>query len=48
VFAFETFPGGGAEQNAEFMEPYQDRGVSVNVIAGETAAVDVRWISSTP
>jgi hypothetical protein len=48
VFAFETRPPGGAEQNAEFMEPYQDRGVLVNVIDGETATVDVRWIPSTP
>jgi hypothetical protein len=48
VFAFEALPPGGAEQNPEFMEPYQDRGVLVNVIDGETATVDVRWIPSTP
>ena len=48
VFAFESLPGVGAEQNAEFMEPYQDLGVPVTVIEDETATVDVRLISTTP
>ena len=48
LFAFESLPAGGAEQNADFMAPYQSFGVPVHVNAGETATADVRWISAEP
>ena len=44
VFAFQELPSGGAEQDADFMKPYEDFGVAVNVAAGETVDVQVSWI----
>ena len=48
VFAFESLPAGGAEQNADFMAPYQSFGVPVHVNAGETTTAEVRWIPAEP
>jgi len=44
LFAFESLPPGGAEQNAEFMEKYQKLGVPVHVEPGQSVPVQVQWI----
>jgi len=44
VFAFQELPPGGAEQDLEFMKPYESFGVTVAVVAGQTIDVQVPWI----
>ena len=44
IFAFQELPAGGAEQNAEFMMPYQKFGVTIDVVAGQAVDVQVPWI----
>ena len=44
LFAWQRIPD-GAEQNAEFMNTYKDKGLDVAVSAGGTSSVEVRLIS---
>jgi hypothetical protein len=44
VFAFQELPPGGAEQNAEFMAKYENLGVTIDVVEGQTVNVQVPWI----
>jgi beta-lactamase regulating signal transducer with metallopeptidase domain/protocatechuate 3,4-dioxygenase beta subunit len=39
VFAWPALPEGQAEQNAGFIAPFENRGVSVNVVAGVSSTV---------
>jgi len=44
VFAFQQLPSGGAEQDPDFMKPYEDFGVTISVAGGQTVDVQVPWI----
>jgi hypothetical protein len=45
LFAWQSIPA-GAYQNSDFMKPYEDRGVSVNVQAGATMSQTLAVIAS--
>ena len=44
VFAFQSLPSGGAEQDETFMAKYESFGTPVKVVAGQSNNVDARWI----
>lgn len=39
LFVWRNLPVGGAEQNAQFLAPYEDQGVPVTVVAGQRTTV---------
>jgi hypothetical protein len=44
VFAFQSLPLGGAEQDEAFMANYERFGVPVKVVDRQTSNVAARWI----
>jgi Carboxypeptidase regulatory-like domain len=45
LFAWPALPEGSAEENAEFIAPFEGRGTAVNMESGGTANVEVRVIA---
>ena len=45
VFAMANLPAGGPERNASFIARYEEFGVPVTVVEGQTIEIDVDFIS---
>ena len=44
IFAWAALPEGSAEENAEFIAPFEPRGTAVNVEGGASVSVNVTLI----